>query len=338
MSRINFLIIFYFCLLLISCVSVRKYRTLEVKNKSLWQELIAANKKTATYNYYITDTSQGFYKIFDSLRLSLQDLQNQNTKFLYRGSEPRYYGAWSDGVNAMSKPKPYLYGLESMQKFELATEFDNLNRYQMISQYLPARYLFPIPPPKPSDQILITDSLFSGKSATIIDKLSTVLNGANMGHNYYDLEDNVTGFAITTYLQEYDENTGVTKREIVSKKRSGLWDFVRTYLTDLWLEKKGYYRMFVFVMTDTAISTDGPSINYNNATDLKVHGTLVPSPEMQSLSNTKKLYCYCLLYDFIKTENNKNPDCNPNSKFSIEQHLTASNFYKSLKQYHATNH
>lgn len=200
---------------------------------------------------------------------------------------------------------------------------------QKYEQSLFSEKRFPIPPPQPSSRLLLHDSIFGkdsscyGRRKKMIDLLFA--KGVEIA-GYFSLQENY-GYAIMLPIQEFDPKTKETKRKVDTKTNNFFWELT-DYIKQIFQQDIGYYRLPIFIISDKALSFADENLSLDNAYKLVQGSSVVP--ENIAIKVKEKCYCYFLIYEFIKTEINKNPDRISNSKNSALEHLRVLKLFKQL--------
>ncbi|MFN0036266.1 MAG: hypothetical protein ACKVUS_14475 [Saprospiraceae bacterium] len=119
---------------------------------------------------------------------------------------------------------------------------------------------FPFPPPPSSSSSVLSSTLFSRCRTLddVDDQLKTALNKSGYEERaYFDVPN---GFAVATRLEQFQRDGSSMKGGArwspnAAVKFDGVWDYLQKLIT----AEQGYFRVFVFIVTDQAFTSSGGS-------------------------------------------------------------------------------
>lgn len=187
---------------------------------------------------------------------------------------------------------------------------------------------FPWPPPACHARFELPKAVFSARKTlgAVEDKLRAALEAKGYGQRSYFSVPN--GFALVTQLEQYNGadgsvRTGNTRWLDYPAKESfsGLLD----YLTSLVMPQKGYFRLYVFVITDQPFGGSAQRVSKEQATAWLGQGFNKLPNSLAELPFTTAYDVTALVYEFEVPESNRKPvqKC-PTPHFSAKTHLQKS--------------
>jgi len=193
---------------------------------------------------------------------------------------------------------------------------------------------FPWPPPACHARFELPKAVFSARKTLggVEDKLRAALEAKGYGQRSYFSVPN--GFAIVTQLEQYNGadgsvRTGNTRWLDYPAKESfaGLVD----YLTSLVMPQKGYFRLFVLVVTDQPFGGSAQRVSKEQATAWLGQGFNKLPNSLAELPFTTAYDVTALVYEFEVPESNRKPvqKC-PTPRFNAKTHLQKSGMAAQL--------
>ncbi|NSL86880.1 hypothetical protein ECE50_008565 [Chitinophaga sp. Mgbs1] len=186
------------------------------------------------------------------------------------------------------------------------------------------------PPPPPSTQDVAGSQLFMNCTTlgSVNSKLQKSLNSLGYSENsYYSIPG---GYALITRLERIREDSpepyGLPDRWDINIKSN--IRTIRDYLASLFTAKKGRFRVIVFAVTDTPVTSGGRSISRDEAMIWLRNGATTLPEEIAAKKFTAAHACSVLIYEFEKKEN-ETPVFISSSPFPGQLHLKA--VYTSLQ-------
>ena len=192
---------------------------------------------------------------------------------------------------------------------------------------------FPSPVPKPSASKLVPINIPAGSSfGTVEAKLKSALHACGYNDlNYRRYED---GFAIFTGMEHItSEGIPLTGNDRFSPKKFIFHDdpsFI-TFLESLFIARKGYSRIIVFIVTDEGISTKSGGVARSEAITWFTAGIDELPKDIGKRPYTDKHHLKALIYEFSIRENGLEPVFSePPSTIGADQHLKRTRLWSLL--------
>ena len=166
---------------------------------------------------------------------------------------------------------------------------------------------FPWPPPQCAQRQTISEKLSSScsKLSDVDARLRPALAAQGYDHSSYFQTPN--GFAIVTQLEQFNADgsgkTGAARWSDypVQENFEGLW----SYLKSLVMPSSGYFRVFVFVVTDTPYNQQPRKVSKEEASGWLSQGFNRLPKEIGDLPVTKDHYLDVLVYEFEAPQSTK---------------------------------
>ncbi len=193
---------------------------------------------------------------------------------------------------------------------------------------------FPWPPPSCNARFEMPESTFSGcKTLGEVErKLRTALDAKGYAQRSYFSAPN--GFALVTQLEQYNAADGSVRNDRTrwldypaKDNFAGLLD----YLTSFVMPQKGYFRLFVFIVTNQPFGGSAQRVSKDQATAWLSQGfNKLPRPLAAAPFSTG-YDVTALVYEFEVPESNRKPvqKC-PSPLFDALTHLRKSGLAKGL--------
>ncbi|MFN0015801.1 MAG: hypothetical protein ACKVU2_14760 [Saprospiraceae bacterium] len=193
---------------------------------------------------------------------------------------------------------------------------------------------FPWPPPKCNTRSELPMSVFKN-SKTLGDterKLRWALeNKGYTQHSYFSVPN---GFAMVTQLEQYNGADGAVRNDHTRwLEYPAKQDFagILDYLTALVVPHKGYFRLFVFVVTDQPFGGGEKRVSKEQASAWLNQGFNKLPNELAAKGYSADYDVTALVYEFEVPESNRKPvqKC-PSPRFSAKIHLRKAGLSKAL--------
>lgn len=164
---------------------------------------------------------------------------------------------------------------------------------------------FEWPPPKASEEYVLPRSVFGdGSRPQVFSDIDRILVAAlNAGgyaaRSYYSVPN---GFALATRIEQINED-GTPKtppaRFALEPEPVSIWQ-PREYFRALLKGVPGYYRVIVFILTDTPFQASGERPTEAQATGWVSSGVNVLPRAIGDLPFTRDVNCTALVYEFTR--------------------------------------
>ncbi len=191
---------------------------------------------------------------------------------------------------------------------------------------------FPNPPPMPSDKEVLPTSVFQSASQ-LSDYDSIISLALNVGDystkNYYTFID---GFALVTQIEKLNDDASPFSGE--ERWRIGSSDLfndfsLAKYFKALFFAKKGYYRIFVFLVTSQPLTFDTEyELDYSEAQEWLNKGLTFLPPELGNLeARSPEFKCTVLVYEFKLKNEGESPELFIPFQNRVRTHLLKTNVW-----------
>ncbi len=164
---------------------------------------------------------------------------------------------------------------------------------------------FEWPPPRASEEYVLPRSVFGDESKaklfSDVDRvlISALSAGGYSSRNYYSVPN---GFALATRIEQINDDGSpkmpparfALEPEPVSMLRP--MDYLKALLKGV----PGYYRVIVFIVTDTPFQASGERPTEEQATAWVSSGVNVLPREVGDLPFTRYVNCTALVYEFMR--------------------------------------
>ncbi len=196
---------------------------------------------------------------------------------------------------------------------------------------------FPNPPPMPSDKEVLPTSVFQSASK-LSDYDSIISLALNVGDystkNYYTFID---GFALVTQIEKLNDDASPLSGE--ERWRIGSSDLfndfsLAKYFKALFFAKKGYYRIFVFLVTSQVLTFDTEyELDYSKAQEWLNKGLTFLPPELGNLeAHSPEFKCTVLVYEFKLKNEGEAPELFIPFQNRARTHLIKTNVWASFNR------
>lgn len=192
---------------------------------------------------------------------------------------------------------------------------------------------FPWPPPEPSTRAIVPFNQLN-QFATFKDVdwiISTALTEEGYDErSYFEVP---YGFAIITRLEHITPfaEPDYSNRWASELSPVRLNNFsLSNYLEALFSAPKGYYRVFVFIITSDIIIQSGMPISQSGAQGWIIEGANKLPTWMESLHFTEDHDCTVYVYEFIQSGIGSEPYQNIPSQYSGQKHLERAGIWQTL--------
>ena len=195
--------------------------------------------------------------------------------------------------------------------------------------------MFPWPPPKPSAKVEIPASAFS--ECQVLQQVNRVLTAALADNEYDDKSyflvpsTSNSGFAIATQLEQI-------KRNASSVPPPNRWNIntidnsfrFAEYVSSLFFSNPGYFRVIVFVVTDTGFIPSERTTDRATALSWVDSGFDRFPPNLAGVPFTENHKVTALVYEYRVPENSDQAELTKPSRHSGMRHLKKANLWSNL--------
>lgn len=188
---------------------------------------------------------------------------------------------------------------------------------------------FPFPPPSGYTYAVLDDAIFSscqllGDASNIIYRAITSSN-CNYGDvGYYAIPD---GFVVVTKVEEInDDATSVSGSDRFSEGR-----YQSMSLLDFFAPRKGYFRVFAFLVTDVPFNATSTPVTAGNALEwIRMAANVLPDA-IKKKPFKPGYNCTVIVYEFKSEEANTHLSPLLSPRFNAQTHLQKSHIAESLQ-------
>ena len=182
-------------------------------------------------------------------------------------------------INAFLSKMPSSYGIllderrlvvyDGFKKSDKSMQVNSLPWDNDLSFNALSMPSFPWPPPSCNTRFEIPETTFAGltKLGDVEKKIRNALNNTGYSQRSYFSVPN--GFALVTQLEQYNASDGTTRNDItrwLDYPKKERFEGVMDYITSFVMPQKGYFRLFVFVVTNQAFGSSQQRISKTEAT------------------------------------------------------------------------
>ncbi len=225
-----------------------------------------------------------------------------------------------DNDDPWSEKKSLLYSVPIAERMSAATE--QFVNFTSAPSALPS---FPWPPPACNTRSVLPKAVFKNRKVLgdVASKLSIALDAKGYAQQSFFSVPN--GFALVTQLEQYNVKDGSVRKGNTRwldyparEPYSGLFD----YLTSIVMPQKGYFRLFVFVVTDQPFGGTEPPVSMLEASAWLSEGFNKLPNLIAGMPFEAAYDVTALVYEFEVPESNRKPvqRC-PSPRFSAKTHL-----------------
>lgn len=202
---------------------------------------------------------------------------------------------------------------------------------QQAGQTLPE---FPWPPPSCNARLELPETAFAGLKTLgdVERKLRLALDTRGYAQRSYFSVPN--GFALVTQLEQYQSADASIRNDRtrwldypVQDNFSGLLDYLKAFV----VPQKGYFRLFVFVVTNRSFGGQSERVSKEQATAWLSQGFNKLPPALATAPFAEGYNVTALIYEFEVPESNRKPvqKC-PSPRFDARTHLQRSGLAKAF--------
>ncbi|MES2276661.1 MAG: hypothetical protein V4592_11615 [Bacteroidota bacterium] len=185
---------------------------------------------------------------------------------------------------------------------------------------------FPFPPPKGYSLQILQRELFE-KCATLKDVNRILLSAINKcgydDHSYYAIPN---GFALVTKIEEINSDG----TSVAGDARFSLNVHDKMSVFNFFVARKGYFRVFAFIVTNEAFKPTNDVVNQQMAEDWVESGSNMLPAQIGAKKFTEDYACSVIVYEFNAPDANKKLNLVIPAKLSAKVHLVKSNINKNL--------
>lgn len=194
---------------------------------------------------------------------------------------------------------------------------------------------FPWPPPAPSAQAVLPNSLFqaSGKPAPTLSSVGAQLVGAlerarYFEYGYYRVP---AGFALVARLERIrDDGTPLPEEFRFLLPGSQEPFSLAAYVKQLFFAPAGFYRQIVFAVTDQPFAATGEKLDAAAAANLLSEGANRLSKDFETMSFTEAHRVSALIYEFRKGATQGDVSTLTPGRLGARTHLERAGIYQVL--------
>jgi len=194
---------------------------------------------------------------------------------------------------------------------------------------------FPWPPPTTNTYTRVPIKyLLANNNQTsfydVIEKIEKVLDYCGYSEkSYFEVPD---GIAIVTRIEQINsDGTSKINYERWKAEIAPLRSFsIKKYLKALFTANIGHYRVFVFILTPHSFSFSNQTVRRNEAVNWLSTGMNKFPVQLKQISYTKSFTCNVLIYEFEKTNYEKEALFKVNSQITGRKHLEKSNIFETF--------
>jgi hypothetical protein len=223
-------------------------------------------------------------------------------------------------VVAFLEKMPLSYSVPIGLRMSAATE--QFVNFTSAPSALPS---FPWPPPACNTRSVLPKAVFKNRKVLgdVASKLSIALDAKGYAQQSFFSVPN--GFALVTQLEQYNVKDGSVRKGNTRwldyparEPYSGLFD----YLTSIVMPQKGYFRLFVFVVTDQPFGGTEPPVSMLEASAWLSEGFNKLPNLIAGMPFEAAYDVTALVYEFEVPESNRKPvqRC-PSPRFNAKTHL-----------------
>jgi hypothetical protein len=194
---------------------------------------------------------------------------------------------------------------------------------------------FPWPPPAPSTQIVLSNSLFqaSGKPTPSLSSVGAQLVGAleqarYFEYSYYRVPN---GFALVARLERIDPDGTPLPEEFRFLLPGSQEPFsLAVYIKQLFFAPEGFYRQIVIVVTDRPFTATGETLDAPAAARLLGGGANRLSKDFETMRFTEAHRVSALIYEFRKGARQGDVSTLTPGRLGARTHLERAGIYQGL--------
>lgn len=244
-----------------------------------------------------------------------------------RRTSPASYASSLTALQAETRQKAsQLLTIDQKQNFQVLSQDTTMLAFDMA---VPPIKSFPFPPPAGYTFAVLDNTIFGncrllGDAGNIIYRAVTSLTCNYQDVGYYAIPN---GFVVVTKVEEInDDATSVNSSDRFSEghyDNIGFLDFIAP--------RKGYFRIFAFLVTDIPFNATHTRVTANNALEwIRLAANILPDA-IRNKPFTPGYNCTVIVYEFKSEEANTplSPLLSP--RFSAQVHLQKSHIAESLQ-------
>ncbi len=222
--------------------------------------------------------------------------------------------------------------MEGFKKSETAIKLKGLeweNDPSMIS-FLNAD--FPFPPPECHTAYELPTGVFSNCQTLgeVSHKISRALGSEDYPYRFMSVPN---GFVIVSQMEQYNKDgskmEGSSSRWVDYPPQES-FTFSWNYIRSLIYPKKGYLRMFVFIITSQSYSTTKTRVSKSEAAAWLSQGVNRLPPKIAGMPFSNDYSVSLLVYEFEVPESNHRPQQNCPCQYQAKEHLKLSGIQAQL--------
>jgi hypothetical protein len=205
-------------------------------------------------------------------------------------------------------------------------------RPMAVSFMLPS---FPWPPPTASArEVIPNDFLLGNSSAALLRNINDELVSALGKNGYFERSyfQAPGGFALVTRLEQIEEDgrsKPIPGRWSAGSVRSEGDSWIVSYLRALFTAQPGYYRVIVFIVSDTPFGESG-QVKASEAEAWLQGGVNFLPDAIARLPYTRQMACTALIYEFKREGNSQASSLLTPSHLDARTHLVNSGLWANL--------
>jgi CarboxypepD_reg-like domain len=185
---------------------------------------------------------------------------------------------------------------------------------------------FPFPPPECHTAYEMPRRIFSEckNLGDVEQKISSALDVENYPYRFLSVPN---GFAVVTQMEQYNENGTIIKdsgTRWVHYPKQEAFSWSISYFNSLIFPKKGYLRLFVYIVTSEVYSSTEEIVSKDQAAAWHNRGVNKLPAQVANIPFSEDYTINLLLYEFEVPESNHKAQQNCPSRFPAKEHLRLS--------------
>jgi hypothetical protein len=227
---------------------------------------------------------------------------------------------------------------ETRQKAGQILTIDQKQNFQALSQdtvmmafdkAVPPIKSFPFPPPAGYTYAVLDDATFSncrllGDAGSIIYKAITSSNCNYEDVGYYAIPD---GFVVVTKVEEINDDA----TSVSGSDRFAEGQYQSMSILDFFAPRKGYFRVFAFLVTDVPFNATNTEVTAGNALEwIRLAANILPDA-IKNKPFKPGYNCTVIVYEFKSEDANTHLSPLLSPRFSAQTHLQKSHIAESLQ-------
>ena len=190
------------------------------------------------------------------------------------------------------------------------------------------------PPPQESARLLLDRKDLDPKRelvtlGDVADRLRKALRTAGYEDiGFYSVPE---GFALVTRIEQMSKvGSPLPGPERYNSKIAPKWDSLWSYVRAVLFATRGYFRMYMILVTSTPIYSDDERLLFDTSLHLASGGAIDLPDEMRAKLYTPAHQCAVLIYEFHQPTEDHEPNVNVPSILSAWAHLERSGITSAM--------